>query len=56
MDGSKTYIIAGLTAAYAIAGLAIGMHDFDTAITLLLGASCAGALRHGIAKSEANEK
>jgi hypothetical protein len=55
LDGKKVYIIAGLTAVYAILGLIVGRLDFDTFVRLMSEAGFAGGLRHAVAKSSNNE-
>ncbi len=52
VDGYKTYGIALITIVYALVVTGYQQHDWSTAITVCLGASGLGALRHGISKSE----
>ena len=48
INGYKTYIVAGVTVAYAVVAHWGGTIDTNTEITMILGALGLGALRHGI--------
>lgn len=52
INGSKTYIVAAVTIAFALAQLWQGAIDQNTAMEMVLGAMGLGALRHGISKGE----
>lgn len=46
LNGYKTYAVAISTVLYAIFYYGISQHDWGTAVTLILGGSGLGALRH----------
>jgi VIT1/CCC1 family predicted Fe2+/Mn2+ transporter len=46
--GNKTYIVALLTACYAITATLLGKLDLQTAIQMVSTALLAAGLRHGI--------
>lgn len=48
LKGSKTYIVAVLTALYAILGFNLGHLDANTTVQLLLAAAGLAGLRGGI--------
>lgn len=48
VNGFKTYIVAVVTLLYAIGYYGFGQNDWGTAITLILGSSGLGALRHAL--------
>lgn len=50
VDGYKTYIVAVTTILYAVGYYGVGQNDWGTAVTLILGGSGLGALRHGLEK------
>jgi len=47
-SGKKTYIIGGLSIVYAIAGVILGKHDYNTAASLIETALVSMTIRHGI--------
>lgn len=52
LDGYKTYAVAVATILYAILYYGVDQHDWGNAVSLALGASGLGALRHGVAKAQ----
>ena len=50
LNGNKTYLAAAGMIAYAVIGLALGLHTSDKAVELILQALAIIGLRHGIAK------
>lgn len=46
LNGYKTYVVAVVTCLYALIYYGLDQHDWATAVSLLLGASGLGALRH----------
>lgn len=46
IDGYKTYIVCAATLVYAVGYYGIGQNDWATAVSMALGASGLGALRH----------
>ena len=56
VNGYKTYIVSVTTILYAVISVGFGQHDWGSAVTMILGASGLGALRHGVAKSTPEPK
>lgn len=50
INGYKTYIVAALTALYAISGFLTGNVDANTAMQFLTAAAGMATIRHGVAK------
>jgi hypothetical protein len=50
ISGKKTYIMAGLSVLYAIAGVLLGHIDYNTAVQIVIDSGLVAALRSGIAK------
>lgn len=50
IDGYKTYLVAIVSVIYAIVGLGFGHNDWTSAVTMILGSSGLGTLRHGVSK------
>jgi hypothetical protein len=50
VNGNKTYIVAGLTIAYAIIGVFIGQMEWDAAIKLILAGLGAVGFRSALSK------
>ncbi len=48
MAGSKTYIVAALTVAYAVGGYLLGYLDATTMMGILTPALLGATIRHGI--------
>ena len=48
MKGKKAYTIAIGMVLYAVLGVLIGQHDYNTAIELITEAALGGAIRHGV--------
>lgn len=48
INGYKTYVVAAVTIAFALASYWGGTMTFDAATALALGGAGLGALRHGI--------
>ena len=44
LEGKKSYLIAVAAAMYALGGWVAGYHDFNYALTVLLGAGGLGAI------------
>ena len=44
LEGMKSYIVAVAAAMYALGGFVAGFHDFNYALTVLLGAGGLGAM------------
>lgn len=51
-DGKKTYATAIATVLYAVFYYGLDQKDWGAAVSLILGASGLGALRHAQAKTE----
>jgi hypothetical protein len=47
-DGKVTYIVAALTAIYAVAGVLLGKIDGNTAVQLITAALLGAGIRSGI--------
>ncbi len=54
MSGKKTYLVAAVSALYAILGLALGHLTYDQALQILQISGVAAALRTAIAKMQKN--
>lgn len=50
MNGSKTYIVAGLIVVYAIASVYFKQMTYDQAVAWVLGSGAIAALRSAIKK------
>jgi hypothetical protein len=48
LAGRKTFIVAIAHIVYAIAGVFLGLHDWNTFVALMLNGLGLGALRSGI--------
>lgn len=48
VNGYKTYAVAVVTIVYAVVFYGLGQNDWGTAVTLVLGSSGVGALRHAL--------
>jgi len=48
IKGKKTYILGVLSIVYAIAGVILGKHDYNTAADIIQTALVSMTIRHGI--------
>jgi L-rhamnose isomerase len=48
LKGRKTYLIAFGTGLYAVLGLALGHHDANVTMELIIEAAMVSGLRHGV--------
>lgn len=52
MNGQKTYIVAALTALYAVLGLLLGYHEVNYAVELFIVAGGMVGIRSALKKQE----